>query len=87
MHERGVCVHALELGVLILQLAKLRQLRDCHARELALPLVVVRLADAVLPARLANPGTHLDFLEDADYLGFAESGFLYVVNNLLKHHI
>ena len=42
-----------------------------------------RLADAVLPARLADLGTHLDFLEDADYLRFAESGFLHVETPLL----
>ena len=32
----------------------------------------------MLPARLTDLGTHLDFLEDADYLRFAESGFLHV---------
>jgi len=78
MHQRQVGVHAFELGVLVLQLAKLSQERDRHARELALPLVVRRLADAVLPARLADLRAHLDFLEDADYLRFAESGFLHV---------
>ena len=78
MHQRQVGVHAFELGVLILQLAKLRQVRDRHARELALPLVVRWLADAVLPARLADLGTQLDLLEEADYLRFAESGFLHV---------
>src|SRR5690606_8627159 len=62
----------------VLQLAQLRQVRDRHARELALPLVVRRLAHAVLPARLADLRTHLDFLEDADYLRFTESGFLHV---------
>ena len=78
MHQRQVGVHAFELGILVLQLAKLGQVRDRHARELVLPLVVRRLTDAVLPARLADLGAHLDFLEDADYLRFAESGFLHV---------
>ena len=74
VHQRQVGVHAFELGVLVLQLAKLRQVRGRHARELALPLVVRRLADAVLPARLADLGTHLHALEDDHYLRFAESG-------------
>ena len=78
VHERQVGIHAFELGVLVLQLAQLGQMRDRHARELALPLVVRRLADAVLPARLGDLGAQLDLLEDADYLGFAESGFLHV---------
>ena len=60
VHERQVGVHALELGVLVLQLAKLCQVRDRHARELILPLVVRRLADAVLPARLTNLGAQFD---------------------------
>lgn len=32
----------------------------------------------MLSARLGDLGTHLDLLEEADYLGFAESGFLHV---------
>jgi hypothetical protein len=32
----------------------------------------------VLPARLADLGTHLDLLEDAGYLTFTESGPLHV---------
>ena len=56
----------------------LGQMRDRHARELALPLVVGRLAHAMLPACLGDLGAQLDLLEDADYLGFAESGFLHV---------
>ena len=32
----------------------------------------------MLPARLADLGTEFDLLEDADYLRFAESGFLHV---------
>jgi hypothetical protein len=47
-------------------------------RELALPFVVGRLAHAMLPVCLGDLGAHLDLLEDADYLGFAESGFLHV---------
>ena len=62
MHEHQVSVHAFEFGVLILQLPKLRQVRHRHACKLALPLVVRRLADAVLPARLANLGAKLNFL-------------------------
>jgi len=73
-----VGVHALELGVVVLQLTKLRQVRGRHARELTLPLAVGLFADAVLSACLADLGAHLDFLEDADYLRFAESGFLHV---------
>lgn len=40
--------------------------------------MVRRLADTVLPARLDNLRAKLDLLEDADYLRFAESGFLHV---------
>lgn len=40
--------------------------------------LVRRLADAVLPARLVDFRTHFDFLEDADYLPFTESGLLEV---------
>ena len=32
----------------------------------------------MLPVCLGDLGAHLDLLEDADYLGFAESGFLHV---------
>lgn len=78
VHQRQVGVHALELGVLVLQLPQLRQVRDRHTRELALPLVVRRLADAVLPARLGYLRAKLDFLEDADHLRFTESGLLHV---------
>lgn len=78
VHERQVGVHTLELGVHILQLTQLGQVRDSHALELVLPLVVSRLADAVLPARLADLGVQLDLLKDAEYLRFAESGFLHV---------
>lgn len=58
-------------------------MRDRHARELALPLLVCRLADAVLPARLADLCAHLNLLEDADDLRFTESGFLHVETPLL----
>ena len=57
VHQCQIGVHALELGVLVLQLAKLRQVRHRHARELAFPLVVRRLADAVLSTRLTDLGT------------------------------
>lgn len=50
VHQRQVGIYALELGVLILQLAKLRQVRDRHARELAIPLAARQLVDAV-PAK------------------------------------
>ena len=65
VHERQVGVHTLELGVHILQLTQLGQVRDRHALELVLPLVVSRLADAVLLARLADLGVQLDLLKDA----------------------
>lgn len=78
MHERQVGVHPLELGVLVLQLAKLRQVRDCHALELARPLVVRRLAHAVLSACLTDLGVRLNFFEDADYQRVVESEFLHL---------
>ena len=40
VHERLICIHALELCVLLLQLAQLRQVRDSHARKLTFPRVV-----------------------------------------------
>ena len=76
MHERQVGVHALELGVLILQLAQLRHL---HARELALPLVLHRLAQAMLSAGFIDLRAKFDFPQDAaDDLRFTESGLLHV---------
>lgn len=38
----------------------------------------LRLQMQIRRTSLANLGAELDLLEDADYLGFAESGFLYV---------
>lgn len=61
-----------------MQLAQLGQVRERHTRELALPFVVGRLADAVLSARLVDTGAEFNLLEDAGYLGFTESGFLHV---------
>lgn len=52
--------------------------RDRHDRELVHPLLVRRLADAVLLARLTNLDTKLDLHKDAGYPRFAESGFLHV---------
>ena len=52
--------------------------RNRRARGLAHPPVVRRRADAMFPARLADLLVHLDFIEGAGYLRFAESGFLYV---------
>lgn len=74
VHQRQVGGHALELGALFLQLAQLGQVRDRHARELALPLAVVhRLDDVVPPARLVDLGSTLDLLEDALPLWFQPS--------------
>lgn len=78
VHQRQVSVHALELGVPRLQLAQPGPVRHAHPGELALPLVVRRLADAVLPARLAHPRAQLDFLQDANDLAFTELRFLHV---------
>lgn len=58
-------------------------MRDRHARELAFPFVIGRLADAVLPARLADLGAQFDLLEDDNDLAFTESGFLHVEENPL----
>lgn len=73
MHQSHLGVHALEPGVLLLHLAQLRQAGDAHARELALPLVVGRLADAVLAAGLADLGTELNLLEHVHDLAVGES--------------
>ncbi len=78
MHQGKVRVHALEPGVIVLLFAQLRQVRDRHARELAFPFVIGRLADAVLPARLADLGAQFDLLEDGKDLAFTESDFLHV---------
>ena len=45
---------------------------DGHPVELAFPIVVSGLADAVLPARLADLGTELDLFQDADDLASTE---------------
>jgi hypothetical protein len=78
VHEGQVGIHALELGVLGLQFTQLRQVGHRHAAVLGFPLVVSRLADAVLSARLADLGAQFDFFQDADYLAFAEFLFLHV---------
>ncbi len=75
-------MHALELGVLVLQFTQLRKVRDGQAAVLAFPLVVSGLADSVLSARLADLGTEFDFFQDADDLAFAEFLFLYAENLL-----
>lgn len=49
-------------------------MRDCHARELALPLAVRWFADVVIPTRCIEPRIWSHFLEDADYPACAESG-------------
>ena len=77
MHQGLAGVHALALGMLFLQLAQLGQVRDRHARELVLLLVASRPTGAVLSAHLTDLCAHLDLLEEADYLRFAESGFLH----------
>lgn len=84
MHQGQVRVHALEPDVFVLQFAQLRQVRDRHTRELAFPFVIGRLADAVLPARLADLGTQLDLLKDGNDLAFTESGFLHVETPLVE---
>ncbi len=78
VHQGKISVHPLEPGALVLQLPQLRQLRDRHARILALSLVVGWFAHAVLVARLAGLGTQLDLVEDCDDLAFTASGFLHV---------
>ena len=78
IHENQVGVHVFELGVLFPQLAQLHQMRHTDARALALPLVVGRVADAVLPTRLVDFGAELNLFEDRDHLAFSESGFLHV---------
>ena len=72
VHECKVGIHALELGVLLLQLSQLRKMRDSHPVELILPLVVGRFADAVLPANLTDLDSQFDLFQDADDLTFAE---------------
>ena len=78
MHQCQVGNHALEADVFFLQLTQLRQVRDGHARILALPFVAGRIAHAVLSARLANLCAQFDLLEDGNNLTFTESGFLHV---------
>lgn len=61
-------VHLLELGVLALQFLQLLLLRGVHAAVSRLPLVVRRLGDAVLVARLAELRTQFNLLAQRDYL-------------------
>ena len=72
VHEGKVGIHALELGVLLMQLSQLRKMRDSHPVELILPLVVGGFTDAVLPAGLTDLGSQFDLFQDADDLTFAE---------------
>ena len=83
VHQRQVSVHAFEPSVLILQFTQLRQVRHRHARVLAFPFVVSRLAHAVFPARFTDLGAQLDLLEDGNDLAFTESRFLHVETPLV----
>src|SRR5690606_16604899 len=69
-------VHALELGVLGLELAQPLQLGHLYARVLALPLVVRGAANAVLAAQFGNRHTGLAFLQHRNNLAFREPAFL-----------
>jgi len=72
VHEGKVSVHALELGVVLLQPSQLRKRRHSHPVELILPLVIGVFAEAVLPADLTNLGSQFGLLQDAGDLTFAE---------------
>ena len=54
VHQSQVSIHALESAVLVVQFAQLRQVRNRHARVVALSLVMRRLAYTVSAAGLAN---------------------------------
>ena len=83
VHQDKVRVYAFETDVLILQFTQLRQVRHRHARILIFPLVVGRLAHAMLSARLADLRAQFDLLEDGNDLAFTESGFLHVETPLV----
>ena len=72
VHEGKVGIHALELGVMLMQLSQLRKMRDGHPVELVIPLVVGGFADAVLPTNLTDLDSQFDLFQDADDLTFAE---------------
>ena len=72
VHECPACAHALELGAFRLQLALLIKMWDSYPAEVASPLVVSRLADAIHPACLSDLSSQFDLFQDADDLAFAE---------------
>src|SRR5690606_793483 len=75
--ERHLRVHALESGVLGLQLLDPLQVRCLHAAVLGLPLVVRGRTDAGLPADVLDRDAGVGLLEDRDDLGLGESGLLH----------
>ena len=60
VHVGKVGIHALELGVLLLQFSQLRKMRHSHPVELTLPLVIGGFADAVRSAGLTDIGSQFD---------------------------
>ncbi len=72
VHEGKVGIHALELGVLLLQLSQLRKMRDSHPVELILPHVVGGFADAMLPAGLTDLDSQFDLFQEVNDLTFIE---------------
>ena len=73
-----VGVHPLELRMFRLQFLDALELRDAQAAVFALPVVVGRLADAVLAAEVADLHARIGLFEDRDNLGLGESAFLHV---------
>jgi len=72
VHEVEAGVHALELGILLLQFAQRRKMRHGHSAELILPVVVREFTAPVLPAGLPDLGSQFDLFQDTDYLALTE---------------
>lgn len=54
---------------------QLLRFRDRHAAELGLPVVVRRIADALLTAQVGQLHSRFDLLQDADHLFISEPRF------------
>lgn len=67
MHQRQVGVYPLNLALSSCNWRNMRHVRDRHARDQALPLVVRRLNHAVLSAHVVALGPDLNLFEDSDH--------------------
>ena len=75
--HRKIGIHPLELGVFGFEFPDALELGDAQATVSALPVVVGRLAYAVLAAYFGDLQASIGFLEDRHDLALGESAFLH----------